>query len=486
MPAVKRIARSRGEFLFLAALLLLSLQFRLAPMNRGLGQDELYTAVHFVEGGSLWNIITSSGAFNNHVGYSLMARFSETLWGHSEWALRLPALSLGLLGIYSFFLLSRSILTHSTAMLATVMFALSPPHIVWSVTARGYSALIFSAIVSSYLFLKLLRRPNLTDAAVFILVSAFGIYVHLYCVFVSLVQIVFLIAIMRKNSAEKKLQLQVKEESVRVLALSFLLIIGLAIVCYAPLSRNLLHDLTTRGRGRFEPVFPLLVVKELSGGDSPVIASLFVAFSMIGYSSLRRTHQLEANYFLWLLVGPLLLMWTARPFDLYTRFFVYWLPCFFLFFTAGLGATWQAAFERNAFPLATVSCIAMIVVLAAIFSSWIVNWNNYLGEEGYREASEAVMKEADDSVALCALGGARSVWKYYIHRPLATPQSIADIQKLSERHKEVRCVYHQASWQSSQQTEIAQFLLRNAWWSRVKDVTVFIYPTSTRAVLPSS
>src|SRR5713101_3397114 len=90
MRALHHITQPGYELFYLSPVLVLALLYRLFPLTRGLGQDELYTAVHFVDGGSVWTTISSSGAFNNHIGYSLMARFSEGLFGRSEWALRLP------------------------------------------------------------------------------------------------------------------------------------------------------------------------------------------------------------------------------------------------------------------------------------------------------------------------------------------------------------------------------------------------------------
>ena len=74
----------------------LALAIRLTPLQRGLGFDELFTAVNFVGADSAWKTATTSINFNNHVGYSLLARLCVELLGRSEWALRLPALLLGL------------------------------------------------------------------------------------------------------------------------------------------------------------------------------------------------------------------------------------------------------------------------------------------------------------------------------------------------------------------------------------------------------
>src|SRR6266540_417210 len=228
-PDYKKI-QLRYEIVCLSAILFLALLYRLYPINRGLGQDELYTAVHFVDVGSIWKTISSNDAFNNHIGYSLMARVAEALFGRSEWALRIPALLLGLASLYLFWIFSRSILASPSAMAATFMFAVSPPHIIWSIEARGYSAMIFFTLLSTYLYFRLLRHPTRRAAFFFIVVSVCGVYVHLYSTFVTLVQILFLLRITMIQHSAKHSDLQIARESSRILYISFLAIVLLSLI----------------------------------------------------------------------------------------------------------------------------------------------------------------------------------------------------------------------------------------------------------------
>jgi len=91
MQVIHKPIKSHYELFCLALILLVALQFRLVPISRGLAQDEIYTAIHFVDAGSVWNIMSTNRAFNNHVGYLVIAHLSEILFGRSESALRFPA-----------------------------------------------------------------------------------------------------------------------------------------------------------------------------------------------------------------------------------------------------------------------------------------------------------------------------------------------------------------------------------------------------------
>jgi hypothetical protein len=471
---VSRIVRLHYA-LPLSMILTLALVYRLDPMTRGLGQDELFTAVHFVEVPSIWKTMFFNIAFNNHIGYSLMARFSEALLGRSEWALRLPSLLLGVASLYVFFLFTRSIMGSGAGLLGTLVLALSPPHIVWNVQARGYSAMIFFTLLSSYLFLRICRRPVRREAVMFIGVSVFGIYVHLYSGFVTLVQILLLIYLAMTPNIRREYRPFIDRAAFRMLRNSFAAIAVISFTLYAPVFWYVLRDLIGRGRGDFNLTFPWAVIKELSGSEALHIIALIAIVSLLGWLALLRSHPLETRYFSLLLSGPLLIMWLTRPFDLYARFFAYWLPYYIMFFIAGLQFLWYLILRGNLRFFGYIFPILATVIITTVLYNWAANRQNYIIDEGYREASRALMIGAKDPVAFCAIGGARSVWQYYIRKPIATPTSVTELQSLSNDPSEIRCVYYEASWQSPEQTKIAQFLRQHASSSRVRDFTLFVY-----------
>jgi len=104
-----------------------------------------------------------------------------------------------------------------------------------------------------------------------------------------------------------------------------------------------------------------------------------------------------------------------------------------------------------------------------------MNWQDWILDEGYRDASRAIVMDAADSVAFCAIGGDPDVFQYYFVRQIVVPRSMSDFLELSRTHSEVRCVYYQASWESPEHTEIAQFLKEHGSWSRVKKMILFTY-----------
>lgn len=467
-----------SERLLLIIISVAALIYRLMPMNRGLGEDELFTAVQFIEVPSVFRTIFYNIAFNNHIGYSVMARLSEAIFGRGEWQLRLPALVLGLATLYVLYIFTRSLLGIYPALLATFLLALSPAHIRWSLEARGYSAMIFFTLLSSILFFKLLRQPNRQGGILFVAASVLGIYIHLYAIFVTGIQFLYLLYMKFVPPANETSSPCFDKASLDQFRVRFLTIGGLVLILYVPVTWFMLRDLAGRGWSDFNPLFPWEVAQGLAGSDSFFIVALIVSTSLLGWFSLRRRYRLEMTYFAWLFFIPLLLMWITRPFDLYPRFFAYWLPYILILSAAGIirlfDSVWQK--HKTVFRFAPVLSVCILLVT---LSNWTMGWQKMVADEGYREVGQVIVRDADPLAAYCAIGGSRSVWTYYINKPIEYPLTLAEFQTLSSTHSEVRCVYYAASWQDQEQTKIAQFLFRHASFYRVKELTWFVFRRNT-------
>lgn len=463
-----------SERLLLIVISVAAMIYRLLPINRGLGQDELFTTVQFIEVPSIFRTIFYNIAFNNHIGYSVMARFSELIFGRTEWALRFPALLFGMATLYILYIFSRALLGRAPALLATLLLALSPAHIGWSVSARGYSGMIFFTLLSSYLFLKLLRQPNRREGILFITVSVFAIYVHLYAIFVTGVQILYLLYLMIFPAADDTAFPSFDKALLSQFRNYFLTIFGLVLLLYIPVTWFMLRDLAGRGRSGFNLFFPGEVAQALTGSASPSMVILILLTSLLGWLSLHRARRIESIYFAWLLLVPLLLMWLVRPFDLYARFFAFWLPYLLILFTTGIVRIFDSTWRGNSTILYLARVLSICIFFSTLFT-WTREWQNVVSDEGYREVSQSVVQNADPLAAYCAIGGSRSVWEYYIDKPIEYPLTLAELQEFSNTYPEVRCVYYPAFWQDEGQTEIAQYLFRHASYFRVKELRWFVF-----------
>jgi Dolichyl-phosphate-mannose-protein mannosyltransferase len=469
---------SAFELYSLAAIFLGAIVLRLHGITRGLNHDEIFTAMHFVDVDSVWKTISSYIIFNNHIAYSVLARFSQSLLGRSEWTLRLPALVLGLSSLYACWLFTRGLLGPMLALVATLGLATSPPHVEWSVSARGYSGMLFSTLISSYLYLTLLRYPSYSASILFIVTSVMGIYFHLYAILMTMVQTLFLSYLAARQLFGIGSKPSLSRESFRLLWVSFGIILVLALACYAPVFPELISTIVMRGHGQFQAAFPFNVIGELSGSTRWPLAAVVFPVCALGWISLRRSYANEVTYFSLLFLLPLFAMWLSRPFDLYPRFFVYFLPYYMLFLVSGLFMLWRLS-TRGTITVHTYVTRPLCAILAlSIFYIWAVtSWNmiSSTTEDGFKKAAAAMEIDKGEASTLWAIGGDPTILQYYVKRKLLIPHSFREFQEAIKGASEVRCAYLTPSWAPAEHRAIAEFLSQHAEVQQFGEVLVFTY-----------
>jgi uncharacterized membrane protein len=100
----------------------------------------------------------------------------------SELWLRLPAALFGVLSLLTCYLLFTRLANPRVARLAVLLLAISPLHIQFSQELRFYSSLIFFYNLSTLCFLIALEKRQRKYWAAYALVTALGIYFHIYTI----------------------------------------------------------------------------------------------------------------------------------------------------------------------------------------------------------------------------------------------------------------------------------------------------------------
>lgn len=166
----------------LALILLAATILRLYGLNSGLWHDEILSIVQYVRM-PYGEIISTCKDANQHFLYTLMAHASFDIFGETNWALRLPAVFFGVGSIWALYLLGRLVTAEREALLSAGLLTFSYYHIWFSQNARGYSGLLFFAILSSFLFLRALEsRPRYW--VYYALAVSLGIYTNMTLIFV--------------------------------------------------------------------------------------------------------------------------------------------------------------------------------------------------------------------------------------------------------------------------------------------------------------
>lgn len=173
----------------LLVLLILSFLLRLYQLNVGLWIDEILTYMNYARL-PMGEVISKYASENQHFLFSILARICFVAFGESTWALRLPAVVFGVGSIWALFLFGRYVSGAREGLLTAALLAFSYHHVWFSQNARGYTGLLFWAMLSSWLLLRAmdLNRPQ---AWLWYGVSAaLGMYTHMTMMFVIFGQLV--------------------------------------------------------------------------------------------------------------------------------------------------------------------------------------------------------------------------------------------------------------------------------------------------------
>ncbi|MBX7060207.1 MAG: glycosyltransferase family 39 protein [Pyrinomonadaceae bacterium] len=179
----------------LGAFSIVAFVLRIWDLNSDLWIDEVFTLLDFVRQ-PLGTIVTSFPSQNQHMLFSLLARFSTDVFGESAWALRLPSVIFGVASIWAFFFLARHLFGNREALLGSALMTVSYHHIWYSQNARGYMGLLLFTLLSTWCWLEALKENRSGWWIGYIAAVVGGMWIHPTMAFVvaghGLVHVLFL------------------------------------------------------------------------------------------------------------------------------------------------------------------------------------------------------------------------------------------------------------------------------------------------------
>ncbi len=170
---------------WIAVLAVVALALRIVGLDGGLWIDEIYSLLDSFRP-PLAQIVTVFPRDNHHPLYSVLAHLSLAGLGEAAWTIRLPALLFGVASVPMLYLLGAAVTTRREALAAAALLAVSYHHVWFSQNARGYTALAFFTLLSTWLLLRGLDGRRARHLVGYALAIALGAYVHLTMVFVAI------------------------------------------------------------------------------------------------------------------------------------------------------------------------------------------------------------------------------------------------------------------------------------------------------------
>ncbi len=352
----------------LVLIVVVAIALRLCFLFQPIRFDESATFIHFASRPLYQGL--SAYTPNNHLFHTFQVHVAYLLLGNKPWALRLPAFLAGVLVVPAAYAAVRVLCNKHAALLTAALVATSSALIEFSTLARGYSLqwLIFLLLAVLCVYLKRNREP--AAWLVFSGLSALGFYTIPTMLFPFGILVVWLLLSVIFRQTEVDRSRLIKD------LIFFSVLAGvLTLILYAPVLlvsgwKSIVAN--KRVMPNAWPVFTANLVPSFGrvwsqwNRDVPTIVRLVL---LIGFlASLVYRKRLAAYRLLLVLAVPI---WCAsvllaRRFTPHTRVWLYLLPLYFGFASAGLVgllSALEARFRRYESVVYTLPALALSVWL---------------------------------------------------------------------------------------------------------------------------
>ena len=229
LAATERTRLSTTTAFVLGAIVALALGVRVYGIDTELWLDEILLLTRYIPL-ELRQLVSTFDSQNHQPLYSLMARLSFLASDGVEWSIRIPAVVFGVASLMALFTFGRRVTSTTEATLAALILAVSYHHVWFSQNARGYTVMLFLAILGTRLFIDLCERKgdSYRLAWLYGIVMALATYTHMTAALIAIGHALALVLTSRWTSAEGR-----KRATWPVVALALSAI--LTVTLYAPM-----------------------------------------------------------------------------------------------------------------------------------------------------------------------------------------------------------------------------------------------------------
>jgi mannosyltransferase len=421
--------------MILALILLAATLLRLYGLNSGLWHDEILSIIEYVRM-PYGEIISTCKDANQHFLYTLMAHASFDLFGENNWALRLPAVFFGVGSIWVLYLFGRLCTTEREALLSAALLTFSYYHIWFSQNARGYSGLLFFAILSSFLFLRALEsRPRYWLYYAF--ATALGMYTNMTLMFVIFSHVIICMILLLFNRERIWHQ---KWIIVSGFVLSALLIFQLHALVLPQILGGVLGEESTVPAW-INPMWTLLeFVKAMktsfAGGILAVAALVVFSFGLVSYA---RTRPIVIGLFL----IPILLcavLVIGMGHHLWPRFFYFAFGFAALIAIRGVTVVTREIGKILKMPIRTDWTATALCIVLILFSATSIRYV-YGPKQDFLGALHFVESQRKSGDAVVTVGLASIDFEDFYRMNWPQVQTLNDLLKIRNRSERTWLLY---------------------------------------------
>ena len=446
----------------LIALTLLGAGLRIFRLDQGLWYDEIVTLVESVRP-PLLQILSVFPGNNNHPLYSVLAHIAVASYGEHAWSLRLPAILFGIATIPMLYFVGAIVTSRREALLATALLVVSYHHIWFSQNARGYSALAFWALLTTYFLLRGFGSDRRGFYLGYALAAALGTYTHLIMVFVvaSHAMITAWLLFARGSKA-------VKPQDWRLPALGLGLAAALSLLFYAPILVQVHRFFAAQPRS-VEVATPAWAFWEairglevsMGSGGAALVAGVLLACGLWSY--FKQSNVVFALFVLPGVVTGLAAVALRRP--VFPRFFFFLIGFGLLIIVRGsmtvgnwIVRRWKSRMRRQELEPAVGTAL---VFLLLVVSSSVLPYGYRYPKQDFEQAMLFVEEQQSDGELVIAAGLARYPYLEYYRKAWESVESLEELQVISAREQRFWLVYTFPAYLEHQAPELMAAIRRD-------------------------
>jgi 4-amino-4-deoxy-L-arabinose transferase-like glycosyltransferase len=136
--------------------------------------------------------------------YFIILKLWVGLFGSGEFVARLPSAIFGIVSIIIIYKIAKLLFNQNVGMLSAFFFSISPFQIYYSRELRNYSLFLLLALLSMFVFIKILDRGRAILYSLYVMINILLVYTHPFGVYIILAQTTYLLVLFKKVKLDSR------------------------------------------------------------------------------------------------------------------------------------------------------------------------------------------------------------------------------------------------------------------------------------------
>jgi tetratricopeptide (TPR) repeat protein len=327
-------------------ILLLAFGLRLYRLDvKGLWVDEIFTAVFASPANDLGTIVSRSLAtpLPTPPLWFLITHASVITFGDGEFAIRLPSVFAGLLGVVAIYKVGKLLFNRHVGLVAAFLLATSPYHLLVAREGRFYAAVVFFSLMTLYCLIRGMQSRQKRWWLGFVVASLLNAYIHVTTLLVLVTELLYaasLLAIQFRSARGAGRSWQLRQTFAGPLLVSA----GAIAIGYLPMLPHLVTGAMNdrRGLGASGELFTLsgsdlLSILQTFSPGSGIYLLLYTVPAVLALTVIFRSDRRKALlWILWFAVPLILILLLRSRHWFAVKYVIAMLPMFLILTAVGV------------------------------------------------------------------------------------------------------------------------------------------------------